>query len=231
MKTVPLPRRTAALAFAAILLAFAPSTFALQTVEYGEARTNERQPPDKIMDAIGLRAGMVVGEVGAGHGRFTVHLAVRVGPAGKVYANDIDATGLARIRERCQRDGIGNVETILGRVDDPLFPPNSLDLAFMILTYHHLSRPVDLLKNLAASLRPGATVVVVDPDPVKDSDRRGDESTSREEIERDAAAAGYELVRVETFLVRDNLFILRVKASGIAPAGGGRKIDLGDLLP
>jgi ubiquinone/menaquinone biosynthesis C-methylase UbiE len=163
------------------------------------------------MDAIGLGPGMVVGEVGAGQGRFTVHLAARVGPAGKVYANDIDGGGLAHIRERCQRDGTTNVETVLGRVDDPLFPRDSLDLAFMILTYHHLSRPVDLLKNLAPSLKPGAVVAVVDPDPVKDSDRAGHESTSKEEIEKDAAAAGYELVRLETFLSRDNLFILRLK--------------------
>ena len=103
-----------------------------------------------------------------------------------------------------------NVETILGRSDDPLLPAGELDMIFMVLTYHHLRQPVDMLKAMAPSLKPGATVVVVDPDPVKDHDR-GPESTSREEIERDAAAAGYELVRVETFLPRDNIFILRVK--------------------
>lgn len=214
---------TALLAAVASSAAFSPA--AGQTVEAGERRTNERQPPGPIMDAIGLKLGMVVGEVGAGQGRFTVHLASRVGPAGKVYANDIDGGGLAHIRERCERDGITNVETILGRVDDPLFPRDSLDLAFMILTYHHLSRPVDLLKNLAPSLKPGAIVAVVDPDPVKDSDGRGFESTSREEIEKDAAAAGYELVRLETFLSRDNLFILRVKTP--APR---RTMSLADLL-
>ena len=182
-----------------------------QTVEYGERQTNERQPPDKVMDAIGLKAGMVIGEVGAGRGRYTVHLAARVGPSGKVYANDIDADGLAHIRERCSKDGLANVETILGRSDDPLFPAGKLDMIFMVLTYHHLSQPVEMLKAMVPSLKTGATVVAIDPDPVKDHDR-GPESTSKEEIERDAAAAGYELVRVETFLPRDNIFILRVKA-------------------
>ncbi len=196
------------------LLVSAVAVFALplaaQTVEYGEQRTNERQPPAEVMDAIGLTPGMVVGEVGAGRGRYTVHLAARVGPSGKVYANDIDAGGLAHIRERCASDGLGNVETILGRADDPLFPAGALDMIFMVLTYHHLSQPVRMLKAMIPSLKPGATVVVVDPDPVKDRDR-GPESTSKEEIERDAAAAGFELVRVETFLPRDNIFILRVK--------------------
>jgi len=210
-------RLRTAVVLGAVLLVAALVMASTQTVEYGERRTNERQPPGEIMDAIGLMPGMVVGEVGAGRGRFTVHLAARVGPAGKVYANDIDANGLAHIRDRCRRDGITNIETILGRVEDPLFPRDSLDLAFMILTYHHLSRPVEFLRNLAPCLKPGAVVAVVDPDPVKDSDRRGYESTSKEEIERDAAEAGYELVRHETFLPRDNLFILRPK-----PHAGGR---------
>lgn len=185
-----------------------------QTVSPGERATNERQPPDKIMDAIGLKPGMVVGEVGAGRGRFTVHLAARVGPTGYIYANDINKTVLAAIRDRCERDHITNIETILGRVDDPLFPKGALDMVFMILTYHHLAKPVDLFKNLVPSLKPGATVVIVDPDPIKDRDRRdGAESTTREEIEPVAAAAGFEIERVETFLPKDNIFVLRLKRS------------------
>jgi ubiquinone/menaquinone biosynthesis C-methylase UbiE len=200
------------------LLAAVAAVISAQTVEYGERQTNERQPPDKIMDAIGVKAGMVIGEIGAGRGRYTVHLAARVGPSGTVYANDINADGLAHIRERCSKDGLANVETILGRSDDPLFPAGKLDMIFMVLTYHHLSQPVEMLKAMVPSLKPGATVVVIDPDPVKDHDP-GPESTSKEEIERDAAAAGYELVRVETFLARDNIFVLRVKPPRLPTSG------------
>jgi len=181
-----------------------------QTVEPGEIRYNERQPPAKVMDAVGVKPGMTIGEIGAGRGRYTVHLAVRVGAAGKVYANDIDASGLEHIRERCKKDGIANVETIVGKVDDPLFPKASLDMAFMILTYHHLSEPVALFKNLIPSLKPGATVVVVDPDPEKDKKRTLDETTPREKIEKETAAAGFEIARVETFLERDTIYVLRV---------------------
>ena len=60
------------------------------------------------MDAAGVKAGMIIGELGAGRGRFTVHLARRVGPKGKILANDIDAEGLAYLRERCKRAGIDN---------------------------------------------------------------------------------------------------------------------------
>jgi SAM-dependent methyltransferase len=197
-----------------VLASFRPDA---QTVEAREKWINERQPPARVMDAIGLKPGMVVGEVGAGRGRYTIHLAARVGPAGHVYANDINADGLAVLRERCRKDGLENVETILGSVDNPLFPKKSLDLVFMVLTYHHLARPVDLMKNLLPSLKPGATVVVIDPDPAKDPGEPQSEYTPREKIEREAAEAGFVIDRVETFLPRDGLFILKAREKGGLP--------------
>ncbi len=56
------------------------------------------------MSAVGVTAGMVIGELGAGRGRYTMHLARRVGDRGKVYANDIDAEALDFLRYRCQRE-------------------------------------------------------------------------------------------------------------------------------
>ena len=217
-------KRFVLLIFMAVMVAApsvsAPAAYRLdaQTVEAREKWINDRQPPAQVMDAIGLKPGMVVGEVGAGRGRYTIHLAARVGPAGHVYANDIDKDGLDVIRERCRKDGLGNVETVLGRVDDPLFPKASLDLVFMVYSYHHLTRPVDMLKAIAPSLKSGATVVVIDPDPVKTPGESESEYTPREKIEREAGAAGFEIVGMETFLPRDNLFILKAKGqSGRAP--------------
>ena len=184
-----------------------------QTVEASERGTNAIQPPDKVMDAIGVKPGMVIGEVGAGRGRYTVHLAHRVGQTGRIYANDIDKDALRHLRERCRQDETTNVEIIVGKVDDPLFPKASLDMVFMILTYHHLSRPVELLKNLIPSLKPGATVVIVDPDPEKNKGGYSGEVTSPEKMRREAAEAGFEVARTDTFLPRDNIFILRLKVS------------------
>lgn len=194
-----------------LLLLVLPASTQSVYEDYGERRTNERQPPDKVMEAVGIKAGMVIGEVGAGRGRYTVHLASRVGETGKIFANDINARSLSYLRDRCQREGLTNVETILGDVDDPLFPDNALDMVFMVLVYHHLDDPTALFRNLIPSLRSGATVVVLDPDPIRDRDRSGRESTSEEEIREETEPAGFELVRTETFLERDNIFILRVK--------------------
>lgn len=181
--------------------------------EIGEFRDNFRQPPGKVLAAAGVRPGMTVGEVGAGRGRYTVHLSAKVGPTGKVFAEDIDSGSLDHLRDRIARTGIANVEIILGEVADPRFPRASLDMVFMILTYHHLDRPVALLKSLIPSLKSGATIVVVDPDPEKDHREDDSEYTSRAKIEREAGEAGFEIVRQDTFLERDSIFILRLKGS------------------
>ncbi len=176
-----------------------------------ERRLNELQPPDRVLEAIGVRPGMIIGEVGAGRGRYTVHLARGTGPEGRIYANDIDAGSLAYLRERCQRDGIANVVTILGKMDDPLFPPAGLDLVFMVNTWHHLARPVVLLRNLVPALKPGATVAIVEHDPEKAGAAFRREATSRETMQQQAVEAGFEIIRVETFLETDNIYILRPK--------------------
>jgi ubiquinone/menaquinone biosynthesis C-methylase UbiE len=195
-----------------LLLAVSPAAQSARELSF-EKRSNARQPPDKVMNTIGVKPGMVIGEIGAGRGRYTVHLAERVGDSGKVYANDIDENVLSYLRDRCRRNAIRNIETILGEVDDPLFPGDSLDMAFMVWVYHHLDEPVALLENLKLSLKPGATVVILDPAVERGGERDSPEATTREKVERDAGEAGYELVRVEEFLPRDNIFILKIKDS------------------
>jgi len=187
--------------------------------ESRELRATERQPPAKVMAAIGVKPGMVIGELGAGRGRYTVYLARQVGASGKILANDIDEQALGYLRDRCKRLGFNNVETILGKVDNPLFPPASLDMAVMVWVYHMLDKPDEVLKNLRPGLKPGATLIILDPpDDEIDQEFSLDRSkpgakipTIRERIEKSAKIAGFELVRVETFLPKDLIFILRTK--------------------
>jgi len=215
MKPAMAPKRFFLSALAVLLCLFAASPLAGQVdpADAWEKRLNDAQPPDLVMESIGVQPGMVVGEIGAGRGRYTVHLARKVGGAGKVYANDIDSGSLAYLRIRCQRDGIRNVVAILGRADDPLFPTASLDIVFMINTYHHLARPVVLLRNLSQSLKPGATVAIVEHDPERVGGDGRKEATSPDALRGQAEEAGYEVVRIETFLEQDNIYILRVKPS------------------
>lgn len=189
-------------------------------IEKREKRINqERQPPEKVMDAIGVKPGMVIGEVGAGRGRYTVHLARRIGNKGKVYANDIDEDALAYLRERCRRNNIPNIETILGDVDDPKLPAKSLDMVIMVWVYHMLDEPIPLMKNLRSSLKPGAAVVILDPpDEEIDAERESmgekldpNRLTIKQRIEKECGEAGFELIRVDSFLPKDDIYILKVK--------------------
>ena len=70
------------------------------------------QKPEKVMDAIGVKPGMIIGEAGAGSGYFTFKLAKRVGDTGKIYANDISQWALNRLKNRCEREKVENIEII-----------------------------------------------------------------------------------------------------------------------
>lgn len=178
-------------------------------IEEWEKGLNQRQPPIKIIDAIGLKQGMIIGEVGAGTGRMTMWLADRVGESGKVYANDIDRSALDHLKKRCKRDGFKNVETIVGHMEDPGFPLDSLDIAFMINVHHHLADPVSILRNLRPSLKPDGILAIVecDPDKVDWGDEHG--CARKEDMIGDLKKAGFEVVRIETFLDEDSLYIAK----------------------
>lgn len=165
--------------------------------------------PDKVMDAVGVKPGMIIGEVGAGHGYFTFHLSRRVGDSGKVYANDIASRALASLRRKCEDEGITNIETILGEVEDPLLPKGILDMVFIVNAFHDLAKPVELLNNLVPSLKPDAPVVIIDRDPSKFRDSAGHFLTE-EEIREMIGQSDFELDRMETFLSQHNIYILRM---------------------
>ena len=175
--------------------------------EAWETRANRYQPPKEVMDAIGVKAGMVVAEVGAGQGRYVMHMAARVGESCMVYANDIDEEKLEYLRLRCEREDIDNVETVLGEVDDPLLLEGALDLVYLINTYHDLDDPVGLMRNIMPALKPGGLLVVIEQDSEKSTSthHRIEQDVLFDQLER----AGYEVVRVETFLERDNINIFR----------------------
>jgi ubiquinone/menaquinone biosynthesis C-methylase UbiE len=161
------------------------------------------------MDVVGVEPGMVIGEVGAGHGYFTFHLSRRVGNTGKVYANDIAARALAAIRRKCEEEGITNIQTIVGEVEDPLLPDGELDMVFIVNAFHDLAKPVKLLNNLVTSLKPGAPVVIIDRDPDKVGGYNRHVLTQEEVLDHIKNSA-FDLDRIETFLPQHNIYVIRV---------------------
>jgi len=180
-------------------------------VEPGESWLNSQHQPEKLMDAIGLKEGMTIADIGAGRGRMTVFFSLRVGIKGNVYANDIDKDALTYLEHRCQSNNMTNVKTFPGKVDNPMLPSGEVDIAFMVSTYHHLDKPVEMMRNTIPCLKKDGVLVIVERDPVK-TGQTGSESTSQEKLKGDGQKAGFEIIKVNSELLeRDNIYFLKPK--------------------
>lgn len=175
-----------------------------------EVHLNERQPPDVVLKTIGIKPGMVIGEVGAGRGRYTVQIASRIGPSGRIYANDIRQEALRSLDKRAAGLGLTNIETVLGSVTDPKLPPSALEMVIMVNVVHCLEKPVPLLRNVGNALMPGGLIVIVEGNLDKDPSTAG-EWFARSKLLKVYEDAGYVLVREETFLPSDNIYFLKKK--------------------
>src|SRR5215470_11458525 len=80
------------------------------------------QKPDLIMDALSIADGSTVADLGAGGGWFTIRLARRVGPNGRVFAEDIQRSMIEAIQRRVARENLANVIAVLGTATDPHLP-------------------------------------------------------------------------------------------------------------
>ena len=168
------------------------------------------QQPDAIMDSLEIKAGMVIGEAGAGDGYFTFHLARRVGYEGMVYANDIDEDALEKLQERMKRENVNNIETILAEADDPMFPREKLDMVIMMNVFHHIENPDEWMKNVVPSMKPGAPMVFIETDPDKRSSWRNHFLTKKEILDR-MGKTRFTLVRMIDFLERDTIYLFSLK--------------------
>jgi ubiquinone/menaquinone biosynthesis C-methylase UbiE len=169
---------------------------------------DEWQQPDRIMDALQIAEGSRVADVGAGGGWFTIRLARRVGPNGKVYAEDVQMQMIDSIRRRVEFEGLKNVEPILGTLDDPRLEAN-LNAVLMVDTYPALPDPVRVLRHVKASLAPNGLLGIVDwnKDGAGGPGPPLNERADPGKIRRDAEAAGLVFRAHEKFLRYQYLLI------------------------
>jgi ubiquinone/menaquinone biosynthesis C-methylase UbiE len=121
---------------------------------------------DAIVNALGLKPGMAVADIGAGTGLFTRLIAAKVGPTGKVFAADIAEPFLRHIEAQSEKLGQSQVHVVLATQTSSGLASNGIDLAFLCDTYHHLENPASALRSIRRALKPDGILVVVDFDRV-----------------------------------------------------------------
>ena len=159
---------------------------------------DERLQINRVMDILGIAPGKTVADIGAGSGWFTVRAAKRVGETGTVYAVDINPEAIRYINSRIRKENLHNIKPIFGKPDNPLLP-GTVDAVLLLKTYHEVAQPITLLRNLRASLAPGAKVGVID--------RNGDgenHGVARDVVIQEAKEAGYQLLEQYDF-VKDGM--------------------------
>ena len=155
------------LALASLFLA---RGLAQQTALTSEQLKSAEVEVPRLVQVLELTPGMTVADVGAGFGAWTMALSRWIGPAGRVYASDVGAAQLTALRESVQRERLTNVTVIEGGVNAANLPALCCDAILIRDAYHHFTSPDDIVKSLAAALKPGGRLAVIDFPPRPNSE-------------------------------------------------------------
>ncbi len=151
----------------------------------------------KVLEAVGIKPGMQVADIGAGTGLYSQLFARAVGSKGWVFAVEISPRFVQHIVEAAQRTGLNNITSVLCDEDSINLPPESVDVAFICDVYHHFEYPKSTVGSIWRALRPGGKLVLIDFERIPGESRqwlldhvRAGKETFQEEIE----SVGFEMV-------------------------------------
>jgi ubiquinone/menaquinone biosynthesis C-methylase UbiE len=183
----------------------------LKQCAYEGVSREKWQQPERVIQSLEIRPGQTIADLGAGSGYFTFILAEATGPAGKVYAVDVDKDMTDLVARKAKERGARNLEVILAKPEDSLLPERSIDLVFTANTYHHIKDRVRYFSALRKALRPSGRVAIID------FDRRSwwaglmKHYTPSEFIKREMEQAGYRFVREFDFLDRQSFLLFETR--------------------
>ena len=159
----------------------------------------------RIFDALALRSGATVCEVGAGDGELSIAAADRVGDRGRVYTSELGDARLKTLRDKVAAASRAHIQVVAGSADRTNFPDGACDALFMRNVYHHIEAPGPMSASLAASLKPGGRLVIVDFTPPgaeapmpADRDQDNMHGVTPDSVRRELADAGFVTEKTET---------------------------------
>jgi ubiquinone/menaquinone biosynthesis C-methylase UbiE len=120
------------------------------------------QKPHEVIMALGLRAGEIIADIGAGSGYFAFRLSQHVGEKGRVYAVDVSPDMILHINRRIRELQVNNVISVLAEPDDPLLGDRSVDRFFFCDSWHHIENQTQYLSLMKRMLKPKGEVVMID---------------------------------------------------------------------
>jgi ubiquinone/menaquinone biosynthesis C-methylase UbiE len=172
---------------------------------------------ERLITVLGIHAGSVVGEIGAGDGALTIAMAKAVGDSGRVFSNEFNKERLSGIGQAAERAGLKNVTTVEGRAAETNLAERCCDAIFMRSVYHHFADPAAMNASLFKSLKPGGRLAVQDfgPPPGAESptpagrSEDGHHGVTAPTIQKELEAAGFEVVSATQFGSRGVLVVAR----------------------
>ncbi|MBM3793201.1 MAG: methyltransferase domain-containing protein [Acidobacteria bacterium] len=170
----------------------------------------QEENPDLAVSLLGLRPGMVVADIGAGVGYYSLKMAAQVGDTGKVYASDLQPEMLRLLRKRLEKSRVSNVIPVLGSETETNLPDGSVDLAVLVDVYHEFSEPRKMLASLARALKPDGRLVLLefrkeDPKVPIREEHKMSVAVVRQELEAD----GYVLEKLLKDLPWQHVFFFK----------------------
>ena len=154
----------------------------------------------RTIQALGLRPGLRVADVGTGNGEWAERIGREVGRTGHVYATEVDRAKLDEVEARLKQAGLDNVTTVLGTQDDTGLPPGCCDAILLRMVYHHFTEPARMRASLRSALRRGGPLVVIDTEPQKNWRHlegvpdRGGHGIREDALVREMTSDGFEVL-------------------------------------
>jgi ubiquinone/menaquinone biosynthesis C-methylase UbiE len=170
----------------------------------------QEERPDLLISELDLKPGMAVADIGAGTGYHSSRMAQLVGKTGKIFAVDIQREMLALLDKNMKDQGISNVVPVLGSEKDPKLAPTSVDLILMVDVYHELEYPAEMLRAMAAALKPKGRIAFVEfREENANVPIKAVHKMSEAQIRKEASAFGLQWLRTSKALPWQHLVIFQ----------------------